>query len=257
MLLANLLNVFLRRVPSVLAHNQGDRLRLFDFPAPVFQFLIGVSLVLFLEKRATRGLGRRGAQLTALRRFGLLIVLGMLLDCVGIFQVWPRWGVLQTLGLGGLVATTLAYAPDGLLAVVAVGLLGLFSDSANGEVHQSPLAALAFVPLTLGGVIVGRGLGTGRGRAAFLRRAAIVVLAGGALAAGARGAGVPFNKVLGSSSFVALAGAVSALALAATALLEQARVRFSSWLLTVGSNALTTWVLQYVLIYYPAWLVFP
>ena len=207
MLLANLFNVFLRRVPSVLAHNQGDRLRLFDFPAPVFQFLIGVSLVLFLEKRATRGLGRRGAQLTALRRFGLLIVLGMLLDCVGIFQVWPRWGVLQTLGLGG--------------------------------------------------VIVGRGLGTGRGRAAFLRRAAIVGLAGGALAAGARGAGVPFNKVLGTSSFVALAGAISALALAATALLEQARVRFSSWLLTVGSNALTTWVLQYVLIYYPAWLVFP
>jgi hypothetical protein len=181
----------------------------------------------------------------------------MVLDCVGIFEVSPRWGVLQTLGLGGVVATGLAYAPDGLVAAVAIGLLGVFSGVANGEVHQSPLAALAFVPLTLGGVIVGRGLGTGQGRPAFLRRSVIVALAGGLLAAGAHGAGVPFNKVLGTSSFVALAGAVSALVLAATALLEQARVRFADWLLMVGSNALTTWVLQYVLVYYPAWLVFP
>jgi len=48
MLFANLMNVFLRVVPSMLAHNQGDSLRVFDFPAPFFQFLSGVSLVLFL-----------------------------------------------------------------------------------------------------------------------------------------------------------------------------------------------------------------
>jgi len=39
--------------------------------------------------------------------------------------------------------------------------------------------------------------------------------------------------------------------------MSTARVRYPSWLLAVGSNALTAWVLQYVLVYYPAWLVFP
>jgi len=56
MLFANMMNVFLRRVPEVLQHNEGDVLRAFDFPAPVFQFLIGVSLVLFLRKRTAAGL---------------------------------------------------------------------------------------------------------------------------------------------------------------------------------------------------------
>ena len=37
MLLANLVNVFLTDVPGPLSHNQGDSLRLFDLPAPVFQ----------------------------------------------------------------------------------------------------------------------------------------------------------------------------------------------------------------------------
>jgi len=35
-------------VPDPLAHNQGDVLRGFDPPAPVFQLLVGVSLPLFL-----------------------------------------------------------------------------------------------------------------------------------------------------------------------------------------------------------------
>jgi len=34
LLFANMMNVFLRRVPEVLQHNEGDILRAFDFPAP-------------------------------------------------------------------------------------------------------------------------------------------------------------------------------------------------------------------------------
>ena len=257
MLLANFVNVYVRRVPRLLAHNQGNSLRLFDFPAPVFQFLIGVSLVLFLQRRGAGGLGARGTQAAAVRRFALLIVLGVVLDCIGTLQLWPQWGVLQTLGLGGLVATGFAHASDGLVAAVALGLLGLFSGFANGEVHHNPLAALAFVPLTLGGMIVGRGIGSAGVSGPFLRRSAAVMLASVAIAAVAAGAGVPFNKVLGTSSFVALTSAVSALLLAGAALLERSQVRLPRDLLAIGSNALTAWVLQYVLVYYPAWLVFP
>jgi hypothetical protein len=258
MLLANMMNVFLRRVPDVLSHNRGDALRLFDFPAAVFQFLIGVSLVLFLEKRAASGLTPRVRMATALRRFGLLVALGVLLDSIGRLTPWPpQWGVLQTLGLGGALTTGVAYLPDPPLAALGVALLALFSGTANGEVHASPFAALAFVPLTLAGLLVGRGLARDASHRGFARRAAVVAAGGLVLAAAMRLAGVPFNKVFGSSSFVALAAAVSALALLVLGTLEDAGMRYPPWLLAVGGNALMAWVLQYLLVFYPAWLLFP
>src|SRR5438034_228370 len=119
MLFANMMNVFLRRVPEVLQHNEGDVLRAFDFPAPVFQFLIGVSLVLFLHKRRTGGLTPSRARLTAARRFVLLIGLGIVLDSAPALLPMlrltegPRWGVLQTLGLGGVVGAGAAGRADG------------------------------------------------------------------------------------------------------------------------------------------------
>jgi hypothetical protein len=244
-------------VPHLLAHNEGDVLRLFDFPAAVFQFLIGVSLVLFLEKRSARGLTVRGTQVTALRRFALLIVLGVALDGIGTLTARPQWGVLQTLGLGGAIATLLAYLPDLPAGVAAVGLLAVFGSGGNGEVHHSPIAALSFVPLTLAGLLVGRGLTTKGPRKRFVVRGVAVAVAGFVLAAGARLAGIPFNKVVGTCSFVALAAGVSAAILLATAGAETAGVRFPPWLLAIGGNALMAWVLQYVLVYYPAWLVFP
>jgi len=250
MLFANMMNVFLRHVPSALAHNQGDVLRGFDFPAPIFQFLIGVSLVLFLERRG-------GARGRAFRRFTLLVALGIVLDGVGALQSWPRWGVLQTLGLGGGIAACLADLPDAAVGAIGVAVLGIFSGGANGEVHHNVLAALAFVPLTLAGLIVGRGLAAGHARRDFVRRAVVVALASILFAAIAYEAGVPFNKVLGTSSFVALAIAVSAVFLLLLAAVEAAGAHFPRWLLAVGSNALMAWVLQYALVFYPAWLAFP
>ncbi len=250
MLVANLINVFLYSVPGPLAHNQGDVLRLFDLPAPVFQFLVGVSLALFLEQRVARGLTPVGARVAALQRFVLLVLLGLVLDGIGSLQAVPTWGVLQTLGLGGALATLLAPLPDAVVAAVALGLLGVFHAGAPGEVHGGPIAALAFAPLTLAGFVVGRGQGAGAG---LTGRAAVVAALGLTVAAGAHAAGIPFNKIVGTSSFVALSAGMAAAGLLAL----QAARRFPSWLLVLGGNALTAWVLQYVLVYYPAWLVFP
>ena len=259
MLFANMMNVFLRHVPPALRHNQGDALRVFDFPAPIFQFLVGVSLALFLRKHVHLGRTPHAAKLAALRRFGLLVLLGMLLDCVGALHVGLRWGVLQTLGLGGMIATLLADAPGEGIVGVAIALLGCFSGALNGEVHANPLAALSFVPLTLGGLLVGRVLPRGQrgelGR--FIGYTALLGVGAGALAAVFYVAGIPFNKTLGTSSFVALAAGMSAAALAGTALVESLGVRLPDWLRAVGANALTAWVLQYVLVYYPAWIAFP
>jgi hypothetical protein len=165
--------------------------------------------------------------------------------------------VLQTLGLGGAVATTVAYLSDAAVCGLALVFLGVFSGHANGVVHENPVAALAFVPLTLGGLLLGRGLGAAGRHAAFQRRAATIMLAGLTLGVAAYAAGVSFNKMFGTSSFVALAIGLSSGLLLVLAALEQTGLRFPDWLLAIGSNALMAWVLQYVLVYYPAWLVFP
>src|SRR2546429_3127075 len=181
MLLANFVNVFLHRVPPLLTHNYGDVLRPFDFPAPVFQFLVGVSLALFLRKHVHLGRTPHAAKLAALRRFGLLVLLGMLLDCVGALHVGLRWGVLQTLGLGGMIATLLADAPGEGILGVAIELLGCFSGALNGEVHANPIAPLAFGPLTLGGLLLGRVLPRGerQGLGRFIGYTALLALGAG------------------------------------------------------------------------------
>ena len=248
MLVANLVNVCLRDIPPILAHNQGDTLRLFDLPAPVFQFVVGVSLPLFLAK---------GDRRAAARRFVELVLLGMLLDGIGAQSAWPRWGVLQTLGLGGLVATALVRASTPAIATFALVLLAAFSGAANGVVHATPQAALAFVPLTLAGLWLGRRIAAGTPPDAIAREATAFAVVGLVVAALLYAAGIPFNKMLGTSSFVVMAMGVAALTLAASAALEASGREFPRWLLLVGRNALTTWVLLHVLVYYPAWIVFP
>jgi predicted acyltransferase len=257
MLVANLVNVCLHDVPRVLTHNYGDTLHLFDLPAPLFQFLVGVSLPLFLAHRRRAGRGEREAGLDAVRRFTLLIALGVLLDGAGALSLVPRWGVLQTLGLGGIIATAFVGLPRSVSVAVALALLALFSGLANGVVHASPEAALAFVPLTLAGLFVGEALAREGGVRVAARRAASVAAVTLPLAAGLWAGGVPFNKLIGTSSFVALSTATSAAVFALAARVEAEGGRFPAWLLATGRSALTAWVLLYVLVYYPAWLVFP
>jgi len=257
MLVANLVNVCLHDVPRVLTHNYGDTLHLFDLPAPLFQFLVGVSLPLFLARRRRAGRSEREAGLDAVRRFALLIALGVLLDGAGALSLVPRWGVLQTLGLGGIIATAFVGLPRSASIAVALALLALFSGPANGIVHGSPEASLAFVPLTLAGLLVGEALTREDGARTAARRAAFVAAFALVLAVALRAGGVPFNKLIGTSSFVALSTATSALVFATAARVEVEGSRFPAWLLATGRSALTAWVLLYVLVYYPAWLVFP
>jgi len=141
MLVANLVNVCLHDVPKVLTHNYGNTLRAFDLPAPLFQFLVGVSLPLFLAQRRRNGRSEREAGLDAVRRFTLLIGLGILLDGAGALSLVPRWGVLQTLGLGGIIATGFVGLPRWVMLGVVLQLLAFFSGAANGLVHARPDAA--------------------------------------------------------------------------------------------------------------------
>jgi uncharacterized membrane protein YeiB len=255
MLAANLINVFMPERPYWLGHNLGDELLPLDLPAPLFQFLVGVSLVLFLTRRS-RGGDQTAARWLAARRFALLIALGVLLDAVWMWQFEIRWGVLQTLGLGGLFATALADASDGVILATAAVILALHYGPGNNQVHRSALDCLPFVPLTLLGYVVGRPLATeapsaNAARAAVQQRAAIAAVVCIALALALRAGGISFNKVTGSGSFVAFAAAASAAFVAVLAAAEQRGWTLWPPLAVLGAHALTAWVLQYVLVYYP------
>jgi predicted acyltransferase len=255
MLAANLVNVFMPERPPWLGHNMGDQLLPLDLPAPIFQFLVGVSLVLFLARRQADG-DREQARWLAVRRFSLLVLLGVLLDAVAAGRVEFRWGVLQTLGLGGLVATALAGLPDAIVLLIAVTIAATHYGPGNNAVHRSALDCLPFLPLTLVGLVVGRPLAAGAG-GAFRRRVLAAAAACLALAVALRVAGIPFNKVTGTSSFVALAAAAASALLGALHALEERGELFSETFLVLGSNALTAWALQYLLVFYPVGLLHP
>lgn len=249
MLVANLANVLPAERPRWLGHNLGDELLPLDLPAPTFQFLIGVSLVLYLERHG-RERGMLQARGRAARRFVLLVLLGALLDGIAAQRFEFRWGVLQTLGVGGLVAAALADLPDPLILAVAALITATHYGPGNNEVHRSLLDCLPFVPITLLGYVVGRPLARHE-LAAFERRAIGAALGALILALLLHVAGIPFNKLTGSSSFVLIASAASATLVAALSRLEERGWRFADRLVRLGGSALTAWVLQYALVYYP------
>src|SRR5262249_16874508 len=144
-----------------------------------------------------------------------------------------------------------------LMLGVVLQLLAFFSGAANGLVHARPDAALAFVPLTLAGLFVGEPLAGEGGPRASARRAAWGAAGAVGLAAGLYAAGVPFTKLVGTRRLVAVATGVSASLLGLAVRVEDAGRTFPAWLLATGRSALTAWVLLYLVVYYPAWLVFP
>ena len=247
MLLANLVNVFAPVRPRWLGHNLGDELQVFDLPAPVFQLLIGTSLVLFLTRRSGSSDAIRRL---AIRRFVLLIGLGAVLDAVAAGHLEVRWGVLQTLGMGGLVAVVFAGASDAVTLGVAALIVATHYGPGNNAVHRSAVDCMPFLALTLLGLVIGRPLASGD-RAGFRHRALLAAAGCLALAVGLRLAGIPFNKVTGTSSFVALASSVGATLLAALEMLDAHGIDMPRPISILGANALTAWVLQYVLVFYP------
>jgi len=172
------------------------------------------------------------------------------LDGIAAGRLEFRWGVLQTLGVGGLVATALAGSSETLLLAIATAILLTHYGPGNNEVHRSALDCLPFVPLTLLGYTLGRPLAVGN-RREFGHRARVIAGVCLVLALVLRVAGVPFNKVTGTSSFVLLTGGASTLLLAALDYLEAHGWTFPSSLVALGANALTAWVLQYVVVFYP------
>lgn len=93
-----------------------------DVAAPAFTITLGASVPLLLASRRRRGVEGRALFGTVVRRYGLLIPIGIALRAAAGFDL-GRTGVLETLGLAALITAAIAVATASETArwVVAVG----------------------------------------------------------------------------------------------------------------------------------------
>jgi predicted acyltransferase len=116
-------------VPTFLKHSGGDGLRIADLVAPAFVLAIGLTYgPSFRRRRERDGLGRTVAHF--LRRWLALIGIGALISAGEILTratgVVPGWGVLQALGVAGLLTLpALSLKPAARLGV-GLALLALY-----------------------------------------------------------------------------------------------------------------------------------
>ena len=94
-----------------------------DVCAPAFAAAAGASAWLFVEARLARGDRQRRVVATVVRRYGLLVPIGILLQTWTSNDPWD-WGVLQTLGAGVVLAIVLTRLLPPLPLAVACLTLG-------------------------------------------------------------------------------------------------------------------------------------
>jgi hypothetical protein len=93
-----------------------------DLAAPAFATAAGASAWMFFQTRVARGQSPVRVFATVLRRYGLLIPTGILLQTWTSHMPWD-WGVLQTLGAGVVLALVLTRVlPAMPLAIAALAL---------------------------------------------------------------------------------------------------------------------------------------
>lgn len=128
MVLANYL-AGARIVPAWLKHNPDAGLTVIDLIAPFFIFAIGVTYHSAFQRREMRD-GRLAAYLHFVQRYLVLIGIGTILSAgeaaLGFEHVANRWGVLEAIGVSGLVLLLVIRLPAPWLFLAGLALLGVY-----------------------------------------------------------------------------------------------------------------------------------
>ena len=132
-----------------------------DVAAPAFFVAAGASASLFMASRRRRGMTRWRVATEVLRRYGLLVPIGLAFDWL-LWRHPTMFGVIEALGVTVVVGAALAMAAGSrLLPVLAAGALaaGMLAEravSGNGSWWADEVVAGKFPAVTyLGFVLVG------------------------------------------------------------------------------------------------------
>lgn len=241
-------------VPAWLKHAFYNGFTLPDIVMPMFLFAIGYAMEISFQYRVQKK-GALRTMLTLFRRNAILIVFGFLGTLLVHDYGW--WGVLEALGLTGLLAVPLMFIkPVTRLIISAVILaayqvtVSLFSGNVIGIFLVTglggPYGSLSWLFILVSGSCL----------SAWLKERPYVDKIVGFTLAGillivlglAINVFVPFNKHLVSSSYVLLSSGICAYALMLlTALTDQFRKRIPP-LEVLGKNALLMYIVSNLLI---------
>jgi predicted acyltransferase len=252
MILVNF-SAFFDATPSFLKHARGQFITLADIVAPLFFFVLGMMYRKSITRRVADS-GRRKAYLQCVRRYLLVLILGVVGGCVGKMTITLDWGVLQAIGLAGLVA--LPFMELGLVRRVAVAaalllahclvIVPFVQESMAVTEQGGPQSALAWAAIVLLSSAAGDLL-EADSPARSIKRISILGLA-------LIGLGltvlplVPVSKSLVTPSYALIATGISAVTFVAfVAVADLARLPVPT-LAPLGRNALLIFLAHYVLV---------
>lgn len=264
MLVYDYVPFFTKDVPLVFQHGRTDRLLFGDFVAPFFLFIMGASLAFTTCKRRTQGVAERELFLQVLRRAGLLLLVGLIIDETRAPLLGStfglKWGVLETLGVSYLIAyLIMRFKKTSSRIIVTGGLLGLhlglmmvvqwYRNFVETSAHGSPFSVLSWAAIAVFGMMAGEQLTYDRrDYERYLYRLAAALIIAGTLLAQVD----PPRKQLVSASYALVTSGGSAFML--MLMYYAIETRKTKWLIKrmrpfreFGVAALLAWILQYVL----------
>ncbi len=271
MLVYDYIPFFTKDVPLIFQHGRPDMLLPGDFIAPLFIFIMGVSLAVSVTRRRARGLTETAIFLSVIRRAFILFALGFLINNIrvplfgGEFNLRMRWGVLEALGTSYLVSyLVMRLKPMPRIVVIAAGLslhtsLMLYYPPYLAYVqsysHGSPVSFITWGAIGAFGMIAGERLMRTRDRyEQYLFRLGGFSIIVGAIV----GLIDPPRKDLVTSSYALITAGGSAIMFAVLYyFVETVKVGWmTKWLKPLaefGQAAFTAFILQYVIAGYFIW----
>ena len=252
MILVNLLG-FYDAVPSCFKHAEGTGLTFADWVAPLFLFVLGVLYRQSLVRRISAD-GRRGAYLHVLRRYSLLGLIGLAGGAVSKMRITLDWGVLQSIGLAGIVALPFVELGSrsrllvglAILAVYQVALPSQVHDVISSAEHGGVLGVVSWAALILFATVAGDLFSPSDFKSSLKRIGlfGLAMTAGGLFLA----IWVPVNKHAVSPSYVLVTTGLSASVFVGfLGLVDGLGVSVPTWNV-LGRNALLVFLAHYVLV---------
>lgn len=236
-------------VPAALKHAEDIGLTVADLVAPAFVFAIALTYGPSLDRRLRSGAASAYAH--AVLRYLALIGIGAILTAGGaaVAGVPGDWGVLQALGVAGLLCLPVLRLP--VMVRVAIGLAVLvayqlaldawFLETVRGSVHGGFLGAIAWGALLILATAVADLRRAGTGRFAIACGVLAVLAIVSAIL-------VPVSKNRVSPSYLLIALGVSAVAFLLVDLASRVLPRHAGPVAWWGENPLVLYLAHLLLL---------
>jgi len=239
--------------PRFLKHAHDHSMTFADLVAPLFLVALGMMYRQSFTRRVAKA-GRISTYTHAARRYLTILVIGLVGGAVGKMRITFDWGVLQAIGLAGVIALPfieLGRVPrlvggGALLAAFHFGMVPFAREAIASSDQGGPVAAFGWASVVLFASVAGDLL---RSDDVIGSRRRLSGLGGFFTCLGAAAAAViPVSKPLVSPSYVLLATGISILTFSGFLFLRDERGVAIPTLESMGRNALVVFLLHYVVV---------